>query len=159
MKTVALYPGTFDPITQGHSDLARRAAKMFDRIIIAVAQHTGKTPMFSLEERVSLANEVFADTDNIEVMSFDGLLVEFARKQQAGILIRGLRAISDFEYEFQLAGMNRRLAPEVETIFLSPADQYAYVSSSFVREIATLGGDVSEFVHPQVMAALQQRMR
>lgn len=158
MKITAIYPGTFDPVTHGHSDLARRAVKLFDRVIIAVAINPGKSPMFDLKERIHLAETVFAEDHNIEVIGFNGLLVEFARQHQAQVLIRGLRAISDFEHEFQLAGMNRRLAPEIETIFLSPADQYAYVSSSLVREISALGGDVSEFIHPQVRAALQKRI-
>ncbi|MEW7979318.1 MAG: pantetheine-phosphate adenylyltransferase [gamma proteobacterium symbiont of Phacoides pectinatus] len=153
----AIYPGTFDPITNGHSDLIKRAARLFDRVILAVAANPGKAPVFTLDERVALAREVLAGLENVEIREFDSLLVEFARAAGAGVILRGLRAVSDFEYEFQLAGMNRRLAPEVETLFLTPAEQYAYISSSLVREIAALGGDVSEFVHPRVSEALRQR--
>ena len=149
MKT-AVYPGTFDPITNGHTDLVARATRLFDRIIVAVAKDTGKKPVCALEERVSLARVALADVPGIEVVPFEGLLVNFCRAHDAGIVIRGLRAVSDFEFEFQLASMNRRLAPDIETIFLTPAEQYAFISSTLVREIARLGGDVSEFVHPEV---------
>jgi pantetheine-phosphate adenylyltransferase len=155
----AVYPGTFDPITNGHGDLIIRAARLFDRVIVAVAVSPGKEPAFNLEERVELARRVLADVTNVEVREFDGLLVEFARQCGAGVVLRGLRAVSDFEYEFQLAGMNRRLAPDVETMFLTPAEQFAYISSSLVREVAALGGDVAEFVHPVVAEALRNRVR
>jgi len=155
---VAIYPGTFDPITNGHSDLIKRAAVLFDKVIVAVASNPGKTPHFALGERVALASKVLADIQNVEILEFDSLLVEFTRKVGADVILRGLRAVSDFEYEFQLAGMNRRLAPEIETMFLTPAENFAYISSSLVREIAALGGDVSEFVHPVVSDALQRRV-
>ncbi len=155
----AVYPGTFDPITHGHTDLVQRAARLFDRVIVAVAARSSKAPVFSLEERVGLVQEVLTGIGNVEVRSFDSLLVDFARAQGAAVIVRGLRAVSDFEYEFQLAGMNRRLAPELETLFLTPAEQYTYISSSLVREIAGLGGDVSDFVHDKVRAALNSRMR
>ncbi len=158
METCAVYPGTFDPITYGHSDLVERASRLFDRVIVAVAGTTGKNPVFPLEERVVLAESVLEHLSNVTVLPFTGLLVDFVQAQRAQFILRGLRAVSDFEYEFQLAGMNRQLAPEVETIFLRPADQYAYVSSSLVREIATLGGDVSRFVPEKVVAALKARL-
>ena len=151
---IAVYPGTFDPITNGHTDLVHRAARLFDKVVVAVAASAGKAPICGTEERVALAGEVLDGTPNVEVVQFDCLLVDFVQQIGAGIILRGLRAVSDFEYEFQLAGMNRRLAPEIETVFLTPAEQYAYISSSLVREIARLGGDVSEFVHPAVSAAL-----
>ncbi|WP_275098323.1 pantetheine-phosphate adenylyltransferase [Sedimenticola hydrogenitrophicus] len=152
--TIAIYPGTFDPITNGHTDLIQRAAKLFDKVIVAVAASSGKRPRFSLQERVDLANRVLAGVDRVEIIDFDTLLVDFTRQCKADVILRGLRAVSDFEYEFQLAGMNRRLAPEVETMFLTPAEQFAYISSSLVKEIAALGGNVSEFVHPLVIEAL-----
>ena len=152
MKT-AVYPGTFDPITNGHSDIIARAALLFDKVVVAVAANPGKSPVFPLEDRVNLAREVLSHLENVEVREFDSLLVEFARECGAGVILRGLRAVSDFEYEFQLAGMNRRLAPDVETMFLTPAEQFAYM----VREISALGGDVKEFVHPAVMAALSKK--
>lgn len=158
MSTVAVYPGTFDPITHGHSDIVRRAALLFDRVVVAIAANPGKQPFFDLAERVAMAQAVLASVPNAQVCSFDGLLVGFVRQQQAQVILRGLRAVSDFEYEFQLAGMNRHLAPELETLFLTPAEQYAYVSSSMVREIASLGGDVSDFVDETVKAALMRRM-
>jgi len=154
----AVYPGTFDPITKGHTDLVKRASALFENLIVAVAANPGKTPVFTLEERLNMANEVLAGYD-VQILPLTGLLVEFAKKHQAKVIIRGLRAVSDFEYEFQLAGMNRKLAPEVETLFLTPTETYAYISSSLVREIAALGGDVSEFVHENVMDELQQRLR
>lgn len=153
----AVYPGTFDPITRGHADLVRRAAGLFERVVVAVAVNAGKQPVCTVEERCALAAEVLADLPNVEVVTFDNLLVEFARQQGATVLLRGLRAVSDFEYEFQLAGMNRRLAPDIETLFLTPAEKYTFISSSLVREIARLGGDVSDFVHPPVMQALQRK--
>ncbi|WP_020563389.1 pantetheine-phosphate adenylyltransferase [Methylosarcina fibrata] len=146
MNIIAIYPGTFDPITSGHLDLIARAAKLYDRIIVAVALNKGKTPLFSMEERVAMASEVTTEFGNVEVKGFDSLLVEFAKKQNAHVILRGLRAVSDFEYEFQLAGMNRRLAPDLETVFLTPAEQYEFISSSMIREIAQLKGDVSSFV-------------
>lgn len=154
MKITAIYPGTFDPITHGHSDLVQRAARLFDHVIVAVAANPGKTPAFSLERRVEMARLVLANLPNVQVCGFDSLLADYAKAHSAQIILRGLRAVSDFEREFQLAGMNRRLAPQVETLFLTPAEKYAYISSSLVREIAALGGDVSEFVHEKVKAAL-----
>jgi pantetheine-phosphate adenylyltransferase len=159
MKITAIYPGTFDPITNGHTDLIERASRLFDRVIVAVAVNPGKQPMFSLDERVYLATRVLDHLGNVEVSGFDTLLVDYVRERGAQVILRGLRAVSDFEYEFQLAGMNRRLAPEVETIFMTPAEQYAYISSSLVKEIAIHGGDVSEFVPAHVMAALNDRIR
>jgi len=155
----ALYPGTFDPITNGHSDLVARAGLLFDKVVLAVAANPGKEPVFTLEERVAMAEEVLAAHDRVEVIEFDSLLVNFARECGASVILRGLRAVSDFEYEFQLAGMNRRLAPDIETVFLTPGEQFSYISSSLVREIASLGGDVSEFVHPVVVSALAGRVR
>ena len=154
---IAVYPGTFDPITNGHQDLVKRAARLFDRVIVAVARQTAKGTVFGLAQREAMAREVLSGLDNVSVVSFDGLLMDFARQQGANVVLRGLRAVSDFEYEFQLAGMNRRLAPEVETLFLTPAEKYTFISSSLVREIARLGGDVSEFVHPAVQRALQDK--
>lgn len=158
MTSIAVYPGTFDPITNGHSDLVERAARLFDKVIVAVAANPGKESTFSLEERVSMASEVLADLGNVEVEGFDSLLVDYAHERGAAVLLRGLRAVSDFDYEFQLAGMNRRLAPDIETLFLTPAEQYAYISSSLVREVASLGGNVSLFVHMKVRAALKHRI-
>lgn len=155
----AVYPGTFDPITNGHTDLIERAARLFERVIVAVAANPSKQPAFSLEERVEMVKEVTASLANIEVHSFDNLLVDFAHQYNASVILRGLRAVSDFEYEFQLAGMNRRLAADIETLFLTPAEKYSYISSSLVREIASLGGDISPFVHEKVRAALNRRMR
>jgi pantetheine-phosphate adenylyltransferase len=156
--STAIYPGTFDPITKGHSDLIKRATKLFDHVIVAVAATTSKQPVFSLQERLTMAKTVTAGIDHVEVLALNGLLVEFARQHQAVAIIRGLRAVSDFDYEFQLAGMNRKLAPEVETLFLTPDEKYTYISSSLVREIAKLGGDVAEFVHENVMAELKRRL-
>ena len=152
---IAVYPGTFDPITNGHSDLIERATLIFDKVIVGVAASPSKQPRFSLQQRVELAHRVLDGIERVEIREFDTLLVEFTRQCGADVILRGLRAVSDFEYEFQLAGMNRRLAPEVETMFLTPAEQFAYISSSLVREIAALGGDVSEFVHPAVVSALR----
>ena len=154
MNITAIYPGTFDPITHGHSDLIQRAARLFDHVIVAIAANPTKKPFFPLEKRIVLARAVLKDLDNVEVCGFDTLLVHYAAERNAQIIVRGLRAVSDFEYEFQLASMNRRLAPKVETLFLTPAEQYAYISSSLVREIAALGGDISAFVHEEVKAAL-----
>ncbi|MES9860249.1 MAG: pantetheine-phosphate adenylyltransferase [Candidatus Thiodiazotropha sp. LLP2] len=153
----AVYPGTFDPITNGHSDLVRRASELFDHVILAVAKNPGKNPAFGLEQRLTLAKTVLGGIDNVEICAFDTLLVDFVHECQANVILRGLRAVSDFEYEFQLAGMNRRLAPDIETLFLTPAEQFAFISSGLVREIAALGGVVSEFVHPDVQNALSQR--
>jgi pantetheine-phosphate adenylyltransferase len=152
-----VYPGTFDPITNGHVDLIHRAARLFDRVVVAVAADTGKTPLFCTEERVALVRGSLAGPVNVEIVPFEGLLVKFTRELGIGVIMRGLRAVSDFEYEFQLAGMNRRMAPDIETLFLTPAEQYSYISSSLVREIARLRGDVSTFVTPAVQAALLER--
>ena len=158
MTTTAIYPGTFDPITNGHTDLLQRALRRFDRVIIAVAGSTGKKTCFTLDERVALARTALEQLNHVEVLGFDGLLVKFAQEQGAGVILRGLRAVSDFEYEFQLASMNRKLAPDVETMFLTPDEGYSFISSSLVREIAALGGDVKAFVHPAVRAALKERL-
>ena len=152
-----VYPGTFDPFTRGHEDLVRRASRIFDRVIVAVAQSSGKGPFFTLEERIELAREGLANLPNVEVRGFDSLLANFVREVGAGVILRGLRAVSDFEYEFQLASMNRHLIPEAETLFLTPGEKYSFISSSLVREIARLGGDVSGFVHPAVQRALRAR--
>jgi pantetheine-phosphate adenylyltransferase len=156
---VAVYPGTFDPITNGHIDLISRAAPLFDRLIVGIAESPGKSPSFNLDDRISLARLALAGIANVEVRGFDSLLAHFVRDIGAGVILRGLRAVSDFEYEFQLASMNRHLIPEAETLFLTPAEQYSFISSSLVREIARLGGDVSGFVHPAVQQALRQRWR
>jgi len=159
LNRVIVYPGTFDPITCGHEDLVKRALALFDGVIVAVAENTPKVPCFSLEERVELARLALGGLDNVRVESFSGLLVDFVRSQGACMVLRGLRAVSDFEYEFQLAGMNRRLAPEMETVFLTPAEQHMFVSASMVREIARLHGDVRPFVHPMVAERLIARYR
>ena len=156
-KTRVIYPGTFDPITNGHIDLVTRAAKMFDEVVVAIAIGHHKNPVFSLEERVELAQTSLSHLNNVEFVGFDGLLVNFFREQNATAVLRGLRAVSDFEYEFQLANMNRQLAPDVESLFLTPSEKYSYISSTLVREIASLQGDVSKFVHPAVMQALKTR--
>ncbi|MBK1781682.1 pantetheine-phosphate adenylyltransferase [Advenella sp. WQ 585] len=155
----AVYPGTFDPLTRGHEDLVRRAAGLFDNVVIGVAASAGKHPLFTLEERMEIANEVLGHYNNVTVKSFDGLLKDFARQEEARVIIRGLRAVSDFEYEFQMAGMNRHLLPEVETLFMTPSDQYQFISGTFVREIALLGGDVSKFVFPSVERWLQEKAK
>lgn len=157
MSIAAMYPGTFDPVTRGHEDLVRRAARIFDRVVVAIAANPGKQPMFDLQERVALAEAVLADIPEAEVMGYEGLTIDFAREHGLGAIIRGLRAVSDFEYEFQLANMNRHLTDEVETVFLTPTERYTYISSSLVREIAMLGGDVGEFVSPVVEKALLER--
>ena len=154
-QRIAIYPGTFDPITAGHVDLVHRAAPLFERLVVGVASSSGKGPGMSLEQRVSLSREALADVSNVEVRGFSTLLAHFVTEVGAGVLIRGLRAVSDFEYEFQLASMNRHLIPDVETLFLTPSEKYGFISSSLVREISRLGGDVSAFVPPAVAAALQ----
>ncbi len=154
---VAVYPGTFDPITHGHTDLVARAAPLFSRVVVAVADSRSKGPSFDLDERIAMAREALAGIGNVEVRGFDSLLANFVREIGAGVILRGLRAVSDFEYEFQLASMNRHLVPTAETLFLTPAEQYSFISSSLVREISRLGGDVSGFVHPAVQKALQAR--
>jgi pantetheine-phosphate adenylyltransferase len=158
-KRVALYPGTFDPITNGHIDLVARAATLFEKVIVGVAESPGKGPALPLQLRVDLARIALADLGNVEVRGFDSLLAHFVGEVGAGVLLRGLRAVSDFEYEFQLASMNRHLIPDVETLFLTPAEQHSFISSSLVREVARLGGDVSGFVHPAVAAALSARWK
>jgi pantetheine-phosphate adenylyltransferase len=157
MNITAIYPGTFDPITNGHLDLICRASKLYGRVIVAAATSLGKKPLFSLEERVALIEDVVSDLPNVEVIGFNTLLVDCAKQHQASVIIRGLRAVSDFEYEFQLAGMNRRLSPEIETVFLTPAEQYEFISSSMIREIAQLKGDVSSFVPDSVKQRLIEK--
>ena len=154
----AVYPGTFDPLTKGHEDLVARAAKLFGEVIVAVASSQAKQPFFSLDERISLATEILAPFENVKVMGFSGLLSDFLNVQDANVILRGLRAVSDFEYEFQMAGMNRKLNPGVETMFLTPSDKYLFISATIVREIALLGGDVSDFVHPLTGKALQGKV-
>jgi len=156
---IAVYPGTFDPVTNGHVDLVDRAAPLFERLVVGVAESPGKKPALPMSLRVELAREALAGHDNVEVRGFNGLLAHFVRDLGAGVLLRGLRAVSDFEYEFQLASMNRHLIPDVETLFLTPAEQYGFISSSLVREISRLGGDVSGFVPPAVAQALQAEWR
>lgn len=158
-KRHAVYPGTFDPITNGHHDLVRRAASIFDRVVIGIAANPNKVPMFPLEVRVDLARRVLADLGNVEVMGYSGLTVDFAQQQDCGVVIRGLRAVSDFEFEFQLANMSRHLDREVDYVFLTPQEQFTFISSTLVREIALLGGDVSRFVHPAVEAELKKHRR
>ena len=155
---IAIYPGTFDPLTLGHEDLVHRSAGLFGRVIVAVAAGHHKRTMFTLDERLAMARELFAGLPNVEVIAFEGLLRDFVVKHQGRVVMRGLRAVSDFEYEFQMAGMNRKLMPEVETLFLTPSDQYQFISSTFVREIATLGGDVSQFVSPLVLSQLRAKL-
>lgn len=156
--TRAIYPGTFDPLTRGHEDLVRRAAKLFDSLVVAVADSRGKNPIFGLDERLAIAREVLGEHRNVEVVGFSGLLVKFVQQQKADVVLRGLRAVSDFEYEFQMAGMNRHLMPEVETIFMTPTEQYQFISGTLVREIALLGGDVSQFVAPPVQKWLRNKL-
>ena len=157
-KGIAIYPGTFDPLTRGHEDLVRRAAKLFQRVIVGVAGSRSKKPFFTLEERVEIAREILADYDNVEVHGFDCLLMDFMRQHKAHVILRGLRAVSDFEYEFQMAGMNRNLYPDVETLFLTPGEQYMFISATMVREIAILGGNVSKFVQPLVERRLAEKL-
>lgn len=155
---MAIYPGTFDPITKGHEDLVRRASLLFDGVIVAIAASQSKRPFFSLAERVAMAQEVLAVYPNVEVAGFGSLLMDFVHERQAKVILRGLRAVSDFEYEFQMAGMNRNLYPEVETVFLTPGEQYMFISATMVREISQLGGDVSNFVQPAVLKCLTARL-
>jgi pantetheine-phosphate adenylyltransferase len=159
MKSYAVYPGTFDPITNGHQDLVRRAAGIFDHVIVAIAANPNKTPMFPLEMRVDLARRVLVELGNVEVLGYAGLTVDFARRYQGAVIVRGLRAVSDFEFEFQLANMSRHLDREFETVFLTPQEQFTFISSTLVREIAVLGGDVAQFVHPIVEAELKKQRR
>ena len=155
----AVYPGTFDPMTMGHVDLVKRASKLFDSVIIAIASSDSKKPMFSLEDRIEIGNKIFADDPKVEVIGFSGLLVNFAKDNDANILIRGLRVVADFEYEFQLANMNRAMSPDIESVFLTPKEEYSYISSSLVKEIATMGGDVTRFVDPVTLDALNQKIK
>ncbi len=158
-QVTVMYPGTFDPFTLGHGDLVERAAQQFERVVVAVAGSTSKQTLFSVEERMELVRQVLADLNNIEVITYNGLTIEAAKAAGATVILRGLRAVSDFEYELQLATMNRRLCPDLDTMFLTPALQYGHLSSSLVREIARLGGNISEFVHPAVLSALQKKLR
>jgi pantetheine-phosphate adenylyltransferase len=159
MQITAIYPGTFDPITNGHLDLIHRASKLYQKVIVAVAESRGKQPLFAMDERVRLIEEVVGHFTNVQVIGFNNLLVECAKQNQASVILRGLRAVSDFEYEFQMAGMNRRLAPDIETVFLTPAEQYEFISSSMIREIAKLNGDVSSFVPDSVKQQLISKFR
>lgn len=156
--TKVIYPGTFDPLTHGHEDLVRRAARLFDHVVLAVADSQSKRPCFTPDERVDIARDVLKPYPNVSVMRFSGLLIDFARSQGANVIMRGLRAVSDFEYEFQLAGMNRNLYPEIETLFLTPSENFLFISATLVREIALLGGDVTKFVHPNVVARLKSKL-
>jgi pantetheine-phosphate adenylyltransferase len=155
----AVYPGTFDPLTRGHEDLVRRASRLFDTIILGIAESRAKRTYFTLEERIEIARDVLADVKNVQVVGFEGLLIDFVRKHGARVVLRGLRAVSDFEYEFQLAGMNRDLYPDMETVFLTPSEQNMFISATLVREIATLGGDVSKFVHPSVVQRFKEKAK
>jgi len=158
MGSRAMYPGTFDPFTNGHNDLVRRACRIFDHVVVAIAANPGKAPLFTLEQRMALARQVLADVPNVEVAGYSGLTVNFAREHGLNAIVRGLRAVSDFEFEFQLATMNRHLSSEVETVFLTPTEQFNFISSTLIREIASLGGDIREFVHPLVAEAIRQRL-
>ena len=158
-KRTAVYPGTFDPITNGHHDLVRRAASIFDRLVVAIAANPNKAPMFTLEQRVDMARRVLTDVQNVEVKGYVGLTVDFARQNGLAVIVRGLRAVSDFEFEFQLANMSRHLTPEIESVFMTPQEQYTFISSTLVREIAVLGGNVSEFVHPIVEIELKRHRK
>lgn len=159
MKRSAVYPGTFDPLTNGHHDLVKRAAGIFDRVVVAIAAHSTKKPLFNLDQRVELARIVLKDIPNVEVTGYSGLTVDFARDNGLRVIVRGLRAVSDFEFEFQLATMSRHLVRDIETVFLTPQEQFTFISSSLVREIALLDGDVSEFVHPTVRAELKKMIK
>ena len=156
---IAVYPGTFDPLTRGHEDLVRRASTLFSELIVGIADSRAKRPFFTALERVAMAREVLADVANVKVVSFSGLLTNFAREHDSRVVVRGLRAVSDFEYEFQLAGMNRNLYAQIETVFLTPSEQHMFISATLVREIATLGGDVGKFVHPKVREKLAEKVR
>jgi pantetheine-phosphate adenylyltransferase len=156
---IAVYPGTFDPFTRGHEDLVRRAARLFAHVVVGIAESHSKRPIFPLEERVAMASELIRDLPNVKVFGFSGLLMDFLRERNARVILRGLRAVSDFEYEFQMAGMNRSLHPDIETLFLTPGEQYMFISATMVREIAFLGGDVSKFVHPLVAERLAEKLR
>ncbi len=158
MGSRAMYPGTFDPFTNGHNDLVRRACRIFDHVVVAIAANPGKAPLFTLEQRMALARRVLEDVPNVEVAGYSGLTVNFAREHGLNAIVRGLRAVSDFEFEFQLATMNRHLSSEVETVFLTPTEQFNFISSTLIREIASLGGDIREFVHPLVAEAIEQRL-
>jgi pantetheine-phosphate adenylyltransferase len=158
MKTNAMYPGTFDPLTRGHEDIVRRAASIFTKVLVAVASNPNKKPMFDVDERCDLARIVLADLTNVEITSYSGLTVEFAHQRGYGVVVRGLRAVSDFEFEFQLASMGRHLQPDIETVFMVPKEKFTFISSTRVREIAELGGDTSTFVHPAVEAAFRRKM-
>jgi pantetheine-phosphate adenylyltransferase len=156
---IAVYPGTFDPFTRGHEDLVRRAARLFAHVVVGIAESHSKRPIFPLDERVEMAREMIKDLPNVKVVGFNGLLMDFLRERNARVILRGLRAVSDFEYEFQMAGMNRSLHPDIETLFLTPGEQYMFISATMVREIASLGGDVSKFVHPLVAEKLTEKMQ
>ncbi len=156
--TRAVYPGTFDPLTLGHEDVVKRAAKLFSEVILAIAESSAKRPLFSIDERVQIATELLRPVANVRVVRFGGLLTEFLKQHDANVILRGLRAVSDFEYEFQMAGMNRKLLPNVETVFMTPSDNYMFVSASIVREIATMGGDVGQFVSPLVVQKMQDKL-
>jgi pantetheine-phosphate adenylyltransferase len=156
---IAVYPGTFDPFTRGHEDLVRRAARLFAHVVVGIAESHTKRPIFTLEERVAMAQTLCASMPNVKVVGFDGLLMDFLRERNARVIVRGLRAVSDFEYEFQMAGMNRSLHPDIETLFLTPGEQYMFISATMVREIASLGGDVSKFVHPLVAERLAEKLQ
>jgi pantetheine-phosphate adenylyltransferase len=156
---IAVYPGTFDPFTRGHEDLVRRAARLFAHVVVGIAESHSKRPIFPLAERVDMAREMIRDLPNVKVIGFDGLLMDFLRERNARVILRGLRAVSDFEYEFQMAGMNRSLHPDIETLFLTPGEQYMFISATMVREIAFLGGDVSKFVHPLVAERLAAKLQ
>ena len=158
MRTKAIYPGTFDPLTNGHTDLVMRAARLFDEVVLAIAANPTKQPLFSLAERVELAEQVFAGLPNVKVVGFSGLLAEFARVQQAQVLLRGVRAVADFEYEFQLASMNRQLNPDLDSLFMTPSEKNMFISSTLVKEVARHGGDVAPFVAPQVLDALKRKL-
>jgi len=157
-RSTAVYPGTFDPLTRGHEDIVRRAASIFGRVVIAVAANPNKAPMFNVDERVELARGVLAELPNVEITGYSGLTVDFAHKHDQAVIVRGLRAVSDFEFEFQLASMGRHLQPDIETVFMVPKEKFTFISSTLVREIATLGGDISAFVHPLVVAAFKRKL-
>lgn len=159
MDIIAIYPGTFDPITHGHVDIARRASHLFEKVILAIAESAVKNPLFSLDERVMMAQLALAGLKNVEIMGFSGLMVAFAEQQNANVIVRGLRAVSDFDYEVQLAAVNRKLKPSIETVYMSPEEEYSFISSSFVRDVALHGGDVSQFVHPAVEKSLIKKFK